>query len=137
MKTFKARVWDEKRKHMHYIDDLYFFEEEGVHEIVNGVAKGHHATYLLTEFTGTYDDNNNELYSGDVCYFTPMMVETVPTFKGVIEWDKYRFAIRNLDYDTKAPFSIYATPYVNLDLFALSVRKIGNKFENPELLDKK
>jgi len=137
MKTLKVRAWDTKRKEMHYIDDLYFFEEEGIHEVVNGVAEGHHATYSITEFTGTYDNENKELYSGDICYFTPMLVETVPTYKGVIEWDKFRFAIRNLDYDTKTPFSMYSTPFVNLDLFSVSVRKIGNIFENPELLDKK
>lgn len=85
----------------------------------------------IGQYTGARDKNNKEIYEGDICYFTPMLVETVPTFKGVIEWDNYRFTIRNLDYDVK---NYLTTPYVNLDLFCVSVQKIGNIHENPELL---
>lgn len=29
------------------VTDLYWFEEEGVHEVIDGVAEGHNATYRI------------------------------------------------------------------------------------------
>ena len=58
----------------------------------------------------------------------------------LIEWDKYRFALRNLDINSPSfqqpslQSAFLMTPYVNLNPFGLSLTRIGDSFRNPELL---
>ncbi|HDR7795332.1 TPA: hypothetical protein QCY19_004003 [Bacillus luti] len=68
MKTIELRAWDVKRKEMIYIDDLYFFEQEGIHEIVDGVARGHHSEYKIMQFTGIKDTNGVKVFEGDFAH---------------------------------------------------------------------
>lgn len=83
----------------------------------------------MGRYTGIMDNNAKEIYEGDLCSYSSMLVENQPTFKGEVEWDKYRFAIRNLE-----PHSLHATPMIDLNLFGVSAVVIGNVHENPEPL---
>ena len=65
------------------------------------------------------DSDNKELFEGDVCLFTSMLVENKKTFRGVIIWDKWRFTIQNLEY---SPKDLYTTPLVEFDLFGVDAR---------------
>lgn len=66
MNNLKLRAWSEKYEEMRYIDDLYFFEEEGIHEVVEGIAKAHHETYSITHYIGIKDVENKDIYKGDI-----------------------------------------------------------------------
>lgn len=95
----------------------------------------------LMQYTGLSDDKNIEVYEGDIVYVTHTFVENVPTYKAVVEWDKYRFVLKYLCTDK--PFFNYSmngfdlTPYRDLEPFGLSLKIIGNKFENPEFFTEK
>ena len=59
----KFRAWDKRHKEMTYITDLYWFEEEGVHD---GSGDGHYTNYELMLFSGVSDINDTDIYEGDI-----------------------------------------------------------------------
>ena len=127
MRAIKFRAWDVKHKEMHYIDDLYWFEEEGVHEIEDGKARVH-ATYEIMQFTGLKDKNGRDVYEGDICRFREDNLD---------DWD-----VRRVEYCGERDYPAFDfVPSVDCDSNGLSyamavceIEVIGNIYENPELL---
>lgn len=60
MRQLKFRVWDERDQELVYIDDLYWFECNYVHN--SGDA-------LIEQFTGIKDCNGVEIYENDLIDF--------------------------------------------------------------------
>ncbi|MDI6680154.1 YopX family protein [Bacillus wiedmannii] len=88
MKAVEFRAWDIKRKEMIMIDDLYFFEQEGIHEIADGIAKGHHAEYKIMQYTGIKDTEGKKIFEGDlVRIFVPNDPEAQEYISTVFELD--------------------------------------------------
>ena len=50
----KYRAWDERAKAMYHIDDLYWFEENGVHD---SGGEGHYENYIIMPSTCVADKN--------------------------------------------------------------------------------
>ncbi|PHA00926.1 hypothetical protein COE51_06335 [Bacillus pseudomycoides] len=99
MNTVEFRAWDIKRKEMFYIDDLYFFEEEGIHEIVDGIARGHHAEYKIMQYTGIKDTNGVKIFEGDmVRIFIPNDPEAEEYISTVFELDS-ALVVKMVGYD--------------------------------------
>lgn len=53
----KFRAWDKKHKIMEYIEDLYWFEENGIHD-TNG--NGHYANYDIMSYSGMNDSKRTD-----------------------------------------------------------------------------
>lgn len=82
------------------------------------------SSVTLLPYTGCVDRQNNKIFVSDIVYVRHMLVENVPPYKAIVEWDKYRFALRILDEDR--PPMIFHN-YTNLDPFGLDLSIIGNK----------
>jgi uncharacterized phage protein (TIGR01671 family) len=86
---------------------------------------------ILMPFTGFYDHKNQKIYTSDILQVTPMLIETVPSYKAIVEWDKYRFALRALNY---SQYKSHIFPYSDLDPFGLHLTVIGDIHRNKEFL---
>ncbi len=82
----KYRAWDGKV--MEYFSDLYWFEENGVHDFD---SCGLHSEYKITEFTGAVDRNGDDIYEGDIIEFDAREWGDDETNKFVVSWDDYHY----------------------------------------------
>ncbi len=136
----KFKAWDEEEKKMYDSDEI----EE--YEMVTGLSYGelfiaHNPGFsdewkelLPIMFTGAYDKHNTEIYVGDIVLVRHMLVSNIPPYKAEVVWDKYRFALRNLN---PRPWEVHGSlfPYNNLDTFGLDLEVLGDKYRNPELME--
>ena len=120
-REIKFRAWDKDRKVMDYFDDLYWFEEEGVHD---SNRSGHHAEYEIMQYIGLKDKNGKEIYEGDRIK--------------IHDSDVYGGLITDVIFSTDGHHCGYIgrSPTINLGAWHNSVEIIGNIYENPELLEK-
>ena len=114
----KCRAYSEKDG-MEYIDDLYWFEENGVHEIVDSVGQGIYRKYIITWFIGFPDKNSKDIYGGDIIKF-----KAFRDYFYVITW-------RSGGYIGKNENEIL----LDLSVYRKEIEIIGNICENPKLLD--
>ena len=105
------------------IDSLYFFEEEGIHEVVNGVGKGAHCDYVVMQYTGLKDLNGDDVYEGDLlhhldpCSWSPVEVTFI---NGAFKAKLTKQLLVNLSLE-----------YIRENEFVI----VGNIYKNPELLE--
>ncbi|WP_074554472.1 YopX family protein [Bacillus cereus] len=118
MNTVEFRAWDIKRKEMIMIDDLYFFEQEGIHEIADGIAKGHHAEYKIMQYTGIRDKNGKKIFLGDI-------VKCHTELKYIVDWCEEDAMFYYKDPD--------GFEDEDLRMCAVSFEVIGNIYENQNL----
>jgi len=139
------RAWDKEEQEMFEPctenNNESFFA--GFHNGLLKVAESQYdeeSRYVLMQSVGIRDNFETLLYEQDIVLVSFMLVEHIPSFKAIIEWDKYRFALRNLDINSPSfqqpslQSAFLMTPYVNLNPFGLSLTRIGDSFRNPELL---
>ena len=116
MREIKFRAWDAAKKEM-FPDEVNsdllvkFFRD------VN--EKGCFATVM--QYTGLKDKNGVEIYEGDIVFHS-MTRGYEKLAIGVIEWDDYRAQWRHSRYSEEC-------------LSGWKLEVIGNRYENPELLE--
>ena len=109
MREIKFRAWS-KRNGMEPVEDLYWFEENGVHD---GTGEGHHGEmYHLMQFTGLHDVKGKEIYEGD-------LLKDGTGIRQVV-WDEERAMFKSIPKREEG-----APMYVTV---------IGNIYETPELI---
>lgn len=113
----KIRVWDGSV--MEYIDDLYWFEENYVHDFVSGGVYKTPLEFML--WSGLLDENKQEIYAKDV--IEGWLVGPDDEDYHFIDVVEFRNGV--------------FTCFNNADFELLSVydrlKKRGNIYENPEL----
>ena len=116
----KFRAWDKHNKEMEQCHDLYWFEENGVHD---SSGEGYNSDYIILPWIGKHDKDGKDVYEGD-------MVE--------VERGKHRNFIKEraivyyANTNTSTGFLLY--PIDNWEFTTWDeLYVVGNIYENPEL----
>ena len=122
-RVIKFRAWNGKDKVIEEISDLYWFEENGVHDFG---GEGHHGDYVFLQFTGLHDKNGVEIYEGDVvkCHFISLMD---PDMNGSLQEVKYDPAFGFTPIHDIVDYNGATSEGKDWEV-------IGSIYENPELL---
>ena len=117
-REIKFRAWDKHHNSMEYINDLYWFEENGIHDFNDD-------NYIFMQNTGLKDKNGKEIYDSDIVKVTwgsGKIVFYEVKYCGSLGYHYLRDTKNKEDDDI---ICIY--DYSQMDV-------IGNVFDNPELL---
>ena len=120
-REIKFRAWDKHHNNMEYINDLYWFEENGIHDFNDD-------NYIFMQNTGLKDKNGKEIYDSDIVKVTwgsGKIVFYEVKYCGSLGYHYLRDTKNKEDDDI---ICIY--DYSQMDV-------IGNVFDNLELLKNK
>ncbi|MDH8978842.1 YopX family protein [Staphylococcus epidermidis] len=128
----KFRAWDKTENKMWNVETIYI-EDEWVKVndgSIYGITKDLVRDYVLMQSTGLKDKNGNEIYEGDIVEFKYPYDKRIKT-KGVIVWNDNKACFGISMEETTEKYELYRITAENY----LTV--IGNKFQNPYLLEDK
>lgn len=130
MTTKKFRVWDKDRKRW---GNNFVIDYKGglFHRIHNQINIRDIENYIIQQNTGVKDTNKQEVFEGD-------LIEYLFESDGQYSWDSGSWWVNK----------IFEVVFVNgcfgfthghdfHPLYDQPIRKVGNKFDNPELLKQK
>ena len=120
-RKIKFRAWDKRHNSMEYINDLYWFEENGIHDFNDD-------NYIFMQNTGLKDKNGKEIYDSDIVKVTWGSGKIVFYEVKYCESLGYHFLRDTKNKEDDDIICIY--DYSQMDV-------IGNVFDNPELLKNK
>jgi len=119
MREIKFRAYS-RGEGMGYFNDLYWFEEHGVHD---SSGDGFYSEYVIMQFTGLKDKNGKKIYEGDIL--------------------KQAISLSGPYLDKVAKVVFYHGSFLAKTTLGAEhqivenwVEVIGNIYENPELLEK-
>ena len=127
--SVRFRTWDFKSKAMlegiHWsvmcIEKVWLFDPQGV---LNSTVEGKR---IFPRFTGTQDVRSQDLFEGDICTFMGRNAEWPKErqLTGVVEWSTDNGAWLLKPSDPNMVFNLYPRETI----------KIGNIYENPEMIN--
>lgn len=120
-REIKFRAWDKRHNSMEYINDLYWFEENGIHDFNDD-------NYIFMQNTGLKDKNGKEIYDSDIVKVTWGSGKIVFYEVKYCESLGYHYLRDTKNKEDDDIICIY--DYSQMDV-------IGNVFDNPELLKNK
>jgi len=131
MREIKFRVWDEKGKRMYPVNDIDGFLQN-TWFCPKGSDDGNWEDEVeLMQYTGIKDDNDKEIFEGDVLRFwdRDAIIADTDGEIGFVVSNKFNGWVVNKEkYDDE--MSYYQTL-----AFCENYEIIGNIYENPELLE--
>lgn len=148
-REIKFRAWDKKDKVMVDVASINFWPD-GVLSVLEDVDDAEPRladSYELMEYTGLHDKNGREIYEGDLfehkfgyTVFDDPPYAEMGTEYGVVTFDNGQFVVSTPGWGGRNLYELlllngHLNDMPDSDLFTMKV--VGNKFENPELLEGK
>ena len=124
MREIKFRAWDKEEQEMLDWDKFFNLDIAQVFE-----SKGSWGIYPM-QYTGLKDSHGNEVYEGDIL---EMAGQSLLRFEIVYEDDHMAFVRKWIDKRVPATRGNGETERLSANTDILEI--IGNRFENPELLE--
>ncbi len=112
---------------MEIINDLYWFEENGVHTFE---GSGHHRNFILMQYTGIKDSKGVEIYEGDIVAVTSVEYPDECATSDIFFSNDTAFSVRSSESDYDIGLSLTWGGWSSIEV-------IGNIYENPELIENK
>ncbi len=134
---FRGKVADEPDEWIYgwlVSKDRIYQEKETKNTKCCGVGIFNVKEETVGQYTGLKDKNGNKIYEGDIIEFSyDAFVGNFDTFiaKGKIVFMYGAFYIECFDNKGKTIYEIYLLYSINLD----DIEKVGNIYDNPELLE--
>ena len=121
MRQLKFRAWNEHRKEMEYIDDLYWFEENHVHSVADQLSD---YDWKIQQFTGLKDSLGKDIYEGDL-----VDIEIYAYFDG---WEKKTG--QEVIYSEEYMMFVFGTEEWSMSdrINHTSLKVVGNIYERNE-----
>lgn len=141
MRDIKFRAWHKEKNIMVYDneDDTYGYWDGCCNSnvgMVNTILNSKwYKQYEFMQYTGLKDENEKEIYEGDIIDFSyDMFVGNFDTFvaKGVVVFDEGAFYVELFENERTTKDEAYLLYSINTD----SIEVIGNIYENKDLLKK-
>ena len=137
MREYKFRAWNKNSKKMYKIGQITL--EKGIwnYEPDNreyiGMSIPYQPSFILMQYTGLKDENGKEIYEGDILLIDAYTYEE-PEFSEeyLVEYNELlgMWQLKNLE-DNK---DIKTFEDLN-GWYKLDIKLLGNKFDNPKLLE--
>lgn len=122
MREIKFRAWDAKEKQMLEVNHLFNLGNKQPIEVWTNDYEGGYRfnpdKSEIMQYTGLKDVNGVEIYEGDVVEFEVGLIRT----KAEVVYSRSQFIVN-------------MNSIMSRSLAAYLVKVIGNRFENPELLE--
>ncbi len=134
MREIKFRAWDKKQKIMGF--NFFICQNEIINFVTTGekdcvkISKCNKNNVVAMQFTGLKDKKGKEIYEGDILYIKHKRGKYWSKGKVLVCWADCEFYADKIDesvIEDEESLGNYS--------YGFDIEVIGNKFENPELLD--
>ncbi|KKM26052.1 hypothetical protein LCGC14_1588830 [marine sediment metagenome] len=138
MREIKFRAWGTWRsksyrgKNMQDVQEMFYQIGFHIEEFFRKI-RTHCIKWELMQFTGLKDKNGKEIYEGDILYMKHKRGKWWSKGKVLVVFENCEFYAEKIDegvIEDEESLGNYRFKEYNLEV-------LGNKFENPELLDAK
>lgn len=127
MRELKFRFWNKDDKVLWENEEIpmIIIEKDKINPLFDTGAEYRDIgeNIVTMQYVGKKDIEGKEIYEGDIVNVFNNLLENEPDFKGVIKYYNYSFVIDRPNYY-----------YHRIDDMMLSLKVIGNIYENPELI---
>ena len=133
MREIKFRAWDKKHNRMKSVEELDFAYYATIPKApqgmitdiwLNGESKSYFPSEIeLLEYTGLKDKNDEEIYESDILTWPNAAIPD----KEIVFFEDGAFCVHSLDG---------CKHFLGKDKLNICCEKIGNIYENPDLLEK-
>jgi len=123
-----CKAWDKKEQKM--IPDFTNYAGWKARQNMENVWRNDRYVKLL--YTGLDDCNGNKIYDGDIIKVIQVRDDSFREFITDIAWEDCAFVAKDYEKDY---YDTFLGAWVEPDVPLVELKIIGNKYENPELLE--